>query len=49
MKRKLENYHPYPKNTMPLPNPDIVLKGKIYFVHNKKKKRNFIIPCLLIN
>ena len=37
MKKNFENYHPCPKNTMLLLNPDIVLKGKIYFVNKKRK------------
>ena len=34
---------------MLLLNKDIVLKGNIFFLNKKKKKRNFIIPCLLMN
>ena len=47
MKRKLENYDQYPKNIMLLLNPDIALKGNIFFYI--KKKENKFYHSLFIN
>lgn len=47
MQRKLKNVTKYPKNTLLLLNPNLKIKGKVFHL-TKKGKKNFTIPCLLI-